>query len=422
MTFGVMNKIFKSLSNQKASDGFTLVELLVAIVITSIVITATGFGVVAITQNDKKAKAETERRVELNRALDFIADEVRQAKPIATDASANLSTVAPDFNSSGKTPILTLQIPNIPQRVIYYIAPKATGSAWLGPNVVYRWGPNFKADGTYNYPTTPPTTPANWTYEPLADLIVNTTPILTPTCPTGTLNPSSGITGFYACIDPSGRIADIHLRGELKDAYGNFRTPLEVSSKVFARPYNAPFALGSSTAPSSGSGGTVTITQPSSAYFEVLGGSMYCPGKGEIPTTTTLNVTQGATTTNTTVPSSTKALNLSAAPGTKITVTGFADNSWCSSIFPDHTFNSETNKNTQVWSLRNGDTPPPFAPYGTQANIDAFLKNYLDANGKVKLAENQVIYLFELFTTNTSDSTYDMQDLVVLATIVPKSN
>lgn len=413
-TFGIMNKFLKSLSIQKTSNGFTLVELLVAILLTSILITATGWGVVAITQNDKKAKAETDRRVELNRALDFISDEVRQAKPIATNASANLDTVASNFSSSSKTPVLTLQIPGVSQRVIYYIA-SSSSTSWLGPNIVYRWGPNFNSDGTYSNPTTP----ANWTYEPLSDLIVNTA--TTPTCPNNwTLNPSSGITGFYACIDPSGRIADIHLRGKLVDAYGNSLShPLEVSSKVFARPSNVSFTLGSSTAPSIGSGGTVTIIQPSTAYFEVLGGSMYCTGKGEIPTTTTLKVTQGVTTTDTTVPSSTKALNLSPAVGTKITVTGFADNSFCYGA-PDRTFNSETNKNTQVWTLRNGDTPPPFAPHGTQPNIDAYLKNYLDANGKVKLAENQVIYLFELFTTTTTDSTYDMQDLVVLATIVPK--
>ncbi|PSB46125.1 hypothetical protein C7B80_14555 [Cyanosarcina cf. burmensis CCALA 770] len=412
-TFSVMNKFLKSLSIQKTSNGFTLIELLVAILITSILITATGWGVVAITQNDKKAKAETDRRVELNRALDFISDEVRQAKPIATNASANLSTVASNFSSSGKTPVLTLQIPGVSQRVIYYIA--SSSSPWLGPNVISRWGPNFNSDGTYSNPTTP----ANWTYEPLADLIVNEGPASDP-CNGWSLNPPlASIKGFYACVDPSGKIATVNLRGKLIDAYGNSLNPLEVSSKVFARPSNVSFTLGSSTAPSIGSGGTVTITQPSTAYFEVLGGSMYCTGKGEIPTTTTLKVTQGGTTTDTTVPSSTKTLNLSPAVGTKITVTGFADNSFCYGA-PDRTFNSETDKNTQVWTLRNGDTPPPFAPHGTQPNIDAYLKNYLDANGKVKLAENQVIYLFELFTTTTTESTYDMQDLVVLATIVPK--
>lgn len=415
--------IFK---NRNSTAGFTLIELLVAIAITTIVVSFTGWGVVAITQRNKQEKAETERRVELNRALDFIADEVRQAKPIATNASANLSTVAKGFDSSGKTPILTLQIPGVSQRVIYYL--QSASSPWLGPNVIYRWGPNFDSNGQYtNASNEPPAgcssfsacNSQNWSGEPLVDQIVNTAPSPTPSCPTDwTINPSSGSTGFYACVDPSGRIVDIRLRGRLTDAYGNSRTPLEVSTKAFARPYTSTFTTSTATNASSG---TVTITQSSTAYFEVLGGSMDCPGVGQIPTTTTINVTApgGTTPSPTSVSSSTKTLNVSANPGTKITVTGFADNSICYGN-PDRTFNSEANKDTQVWTLRNGDTPPPFAPYGTQPNIDAFLKNYLDTNGKIKLAENQVIYLFELFTTNTGDSAYDMQDLVVLATIVPK--
>lgn len=416
--FSVMNKFLKGLSNQKTSNGFTLIELLVAMLITSIVISATGFGVVAITDRNKREKAETERRVELNRALDFIADEVRQAKPIATNASANLTTVASNFSSSSKTPILTLQIPGVSQPVIYYIA--SSSSPWLGPNVVYRWGPNFNANGTYSNPTAP----ANWTYEPLADLIVNTAPSSTPSCPTNwTLNPSSGITGFYACIDPSGKIAEIHLRGKLIDAYGNSRDPLEVSSKVTARPYNPPFTLNTGSSSSGGNGGTITITQPSTMYIEVLGGSITCGAAGAvIPTTTTINVTpQGGTTTSTTLPSSTKALNLQATVGTTLTVTGKALASACNGTEP--TYNSQTNNGTQVWTLRNGDSVPNFPPFGGQGTIDSYLTKYLDpVTKKVKLAANQVIFLYELGTTLTTDAAYDMQDLVVLATIAPTSN
>lgn len=415
-----MNKFIKSLRNQRKSSGFTLVELMVAMLITSLVISATGFGLVTITNRDKREKAETERRVELNRALDFIADEVRQAKPIAKNASADLSTIASNFSSSGKTPVLTLQIPGVSQRVIYYIA--SSSSPWLGPNVVYRWGPNFNADGTYSNPTTP----ANWTYEPLADLIVNTTPSPTPSCDTNwTLNPSSGSTGFYACVDPSGRIADIHLRGKLTDAYGNSRDPLEVSSKVFARPYNPPFALSVGSSSSAGNGGTITVTQPSTMYIQVLGGEITCGAGGAvIPTTTTINVTpQGGTTTSTTFPSSPPrpVSNVAAAVGTTLTVTGKALASGC--IGSEPTYNSATNNGTQVWTLRNGDSVPNFPPFGGQGTIDSYLTKFLDpVTNKVKLAENQVIFLYELGTTNTSSTAYDMQDLVVLATIVPTSN
>lgn len=427
ISFTLLNRVSKK---QSLSTGFTLVELLVAIVITSIVLTITGFGVAALTNRNIRERAETERRVELNRALDFIADEVRQARPITTGASANLDKIAPGFNPADKTPVLTLQIPGISQRIIYYTT--SSNPPWLGPKVIYRWGPHLGNDGRYtNASNDPPSTcnsystcnPSNWQGRALIDLILDSTPSPNPNCATDwTANPTvSNRQGFYTCIDPTGTITEIHLRGKLIDGNGNSREPLEVSSKVTARPYNPPFTLGSSTAPSIGSGGTLTTTEPSTAYFEVLGGSMDCPGKGEIPTTTTLNVTQGGTTTNNTLPSTTKALNLPVASGTKIAVTGFANNSFCYSAV-DRTFNSETDKGTQVWTLRNGDTPPPFAPHGTQPKIDAFLAKYLDANGKIKLAENQVIYLFELFTINTSDPTYDVQDLVVLATIAPTGN
>ena len=147
-----MNKLIKCLSNKKSSDGFTLVELLIAAAMTTFVVSAAGFGLVTITENNKKSQAETERRVELNRALDFISDEVRMAKKIANDASTDISN-APGFNSSGKTPILSLQIPSVSQRVIYYIA--SSSSPWLGPQVIYRWGPNFNTNGQYSNPSNP---------------------------------------------------------------------------------------------------------------------------------------------------------------------------------------------------------------------------------------------------------------------------
>lgn len=71
---------------QTTSAGFTLIELLVAMALTSIVLSLTGFGLVTIMQKNAKAQGETSRRTELNRALDFIADEVRMANSITTTA------------------------------------------------------------------------------------------------------------------------------------------------------------------------------------------------------------------------------------------------------------------------------------------------------------------------------------------------
>lgn len=414
-----MKRLLKLLKKPKSSAGFTLIELLVAMTITTIVIGITGWGVVAITQKSKEQKLETDRRVELNRALDFMADEVRQAKPITTDASANVSTIASSFDSTKGTPILILQIPDVSQRVIYYIAAKGTDSVWRGPNIIYRWGPSFNTNGTYSNPTTP----ANWTYEPLVDLIADErAPDTAPSC-IGTLNRASNKTNFYTCVDPSGRVADIHLRGKLDDAYGGDKTTFEVSTKVFARPYNPPFTLNSGSSNSGGNGGTLTITQRSTMYIEVLGGSITCGAAGAvIPTTTTVNVTpSGGTTTSTALPSSTKSLNLSVGVGTTLTVTGKALATAC--IGSEPTYNSQTDNGTQVLSLRNGDSVPATTPFGRQPTIDSYLTKYIDpTTKKVKLAENQVIYLYELGSTTTTDASFDVQDLVVLATIAPSNN
>ena len=48
--------------------------------------------------------------------------------------------------------------------------------------------------------------------------------------------------------------------------------------------------------------------------------------------------------------------------------------------------------------------------------IPFFLQKYVE-NGKVKIAENEAIYLFELGTTNKKSSAFDLQDNVVLATV-----
>lgn len=233
------SRIYKIVNSQSLSAGFTLIELLVAASITTIVVSLAGFGLVTMMENNTKAESETSRRTELNRSLDFIADEVRMAQAVATNASANLSTVALNFNSSNKTPVLTLQIPGVSQRVIYYIESPSATSVWLGPKVISRWGPSLDINGNY----TNATTPSTWTYETLVDLIVDSAPS-SNACPTGEpnvttddwfSNPAGNLPGFYACVHPNGRVAEIHLLGKLTDAYDTSIDPYDVSTNVFAR-------------------------------------------------------------------------------------------------------------------------------------------------------------------------------------------
>lgn len=72
----------------------------------------------------------------------------------------------------------------------------------------------------------------------------------------------------------------------------------------------------------------------------------------------------------------------------------------------------------QVKTLRNGEQAPALAGYGGQQSIQQFLSPYLDSTGKVVLAANQVIMLFELGTSGASNSAAaDFQDLVILMTV-----
>ncbi len=70
-----------------------------------------------------------------------------------------------------------------------------------------------------------------------------------------------------------------------------------------------------------------------------------------------------------------------------------------------------------VRALVSGDVPPSYVPaFSNQATIKSVLTGYIDASGKIKIGPMDVIFLFELWGTDYTQSYFDMQDLVVLAT------
>ena len=79
---------------------------------------------------------------------------------------------------------------------------------------------------------------------------------------------------------------------------------------------------------------------------------------------------------------------------------------------------SSNSGSAQVLTLRNGDAVPNIAGFLDQASLAEFINDYVDAtNNVVTLGHNQVIYLFELGTTDLTSSSADFQDLVVLVTL-----
>ena len=104
-------RFFKTANSQSLSPGFTLIELLVAMSLTGIVTTISGFGLVAIMTSNSKADTRIQRRAELNRAIDFIADEVRMASIVSDTTPEPTWGSGWTLTGSSPSPQLYMQIP-----------------------------------------------------------------------------------------------------------------------------------------------------------------------------------------------------------------------------------------------------------------------------------------------------------------------
>ncbi len=199
-----LQKLLKKNKSQ-LNTGFTITELLVGVIMSTIVVGALGWGVMQVLNITQSQTSKSKIRSESSRAFSFISDELRRAQSIEVDTSnGNLSTidnpltpdineeVAPSFSlpSGGKT-ILAMTIPNVSERVIYYTA-KPNNDIWRGPLVIYRWGPALNADGSYSPASM--TDPASWQAQALIDKIDDVEQ--TTTCN----NESVTYKGFYACV------------------------------------------------------------------------------------------------------------------------------------------------------------------------------------------------------------------------------
>lgn len=145
---------------QQARPGFTLVELLVALVITGIVISLTGSGLYALMQANHRAQSEITDRLELEQALAFITDEIKMSKQVLTSLpvvnnvkGTTYFQPASGISATNYKPILILSPAansGLTYPIIYYIADPLNSSVWLGPRVIYRWGPTLLQNGNYS--------------------------------------------------------------------------------------------------------------------------------------------------------------------------------------------------------------------------------------------------------------------------------
>jgi len=85
-------------------------------------------------------------------------------------------------------------------------------------------------------------------------------------------------------------------------------------------------------------------------------------------------------------------------------------------------FHSTGNYDQYVTVLKNGDTPPDYAPAYQQGDIVSFLQPYIDSSGQIQIGPRDVIVLFECSTSLPGSPYFDMQDVVLLVTFEDVAN
>jgi prepilin-type N-terminal cleavage/methylation domain-containing protein len=205
---------FKFPNNQ----GFTLVELLIALAMTGILIGLTGSGLYALMQANQRSQTETMDRLELERALAFITDEIEMSRQIMTNIPTPATSIPgfqPASGSSRVQPILVLtpaSTSRLVNPIVYYLADPPNSSVWLGPRVIYRWGPTLLQNGNYSdgngvdINLISASTLVPYYNEVLVDRMSDVAPIRsTIPCETSysySVPNLSDRIGFYACISP----------------------------------------------------------------------------------------------------------------------------------------------------------------------------------------------------------------------------
>ncbi|MDB9435978.1 prepilin-type N-terminal cleavage/methylation domain-containing protein [Dolichospermum lemmermannii CS-548] len=240
---------FKASKSLDKSAGFTLVELLVALAMSSIIITLLLEFMISVITTDSNEQIKINSEQEIQIALDYISRDLQEA--IYIYDAAGINAIKPQLrypNDDTKAPILVFWKREIPDNnsagednsslVVYYLD-NSSSTIWSKAARISRWqikknNPGFNPfniaqsntveDAMNNWQksaTAAYTTDANV----LIDYVDQTKPPDSPpaaTCPANTTTPpitwskittSNGMTGFYVCVDKANTTAKVFIRG-----------------------------------------------------------------------------------------------------------------------------------------------------------------------------------------------------------------
>lgn len=436
------NKLIKLFSSKVNSTGYTLTELIIGASISVVVIGAAGMGLMNMLQGNKTSTAEGDRITEVNRALEFISDEVRRAERIETNPTADLPS---GFDDSGKEVVLALDLPpnlgqlNPDDKVIYYVRPKPDNT-WLGPNVIYRYGPPLNTSGG-SY------TNGDWVEQALIDRINAQT--LTPTCDNN--ETAIAAQGFAACVDNGQKVAQIFVNGQFLDDGGD---TYQADVQVYARATEADLE---------GKDSDITfniISASGSSTVKIVDSQMGCNPSGDQCSVTTQFYQQDGTTPIGSPLTSGQA-NVNIGTNAPFVVKVTPSTSGLSNPYPSYFDNNGNLNSPQTGEQNNsksisvkvdlskdylqenpltildsdfkidqvkllGDKSPlPDKPAWNPEKSDVFdtlteilgTKNFLDKDGDLQLESNQYLLVFEVGQTDSSHPGFDLQDQILLITV-----
>lgn len=245
---------FKASKSLDKSAGFTLVELLIALAMSSVMITVLlQFMITMITtDSDEEIKINSEQEIQI--ALDYISRDLQQAIYIYDAAGINAIKDQLRYpDDTTKTPILVFWKREILDNnsagednsslVVYYLD-NSSSTIWSKAARISRWqikknDPGFNPFNIAQYNTVEEAM-NNWeksgtAYTDAADVLIDYVDQTTPptdqtipptppaaTCPDNTITPpitwskitpSNDMTGFYACVDKANTTAKVFIRG-----------------------------------------------------------------------------------------------------------------------------------------------------------------------------------------------------------------